>query len=81
MLREFEAELARLPCHKNGGEAAMLIAQRKLTMKQTRIITRITLATFALAVALAGALLLTGCASGHNGGNASDHSGHQGSCH
>ena len=48
-------------------------------MKSIRDLFKINMALIALAVALAGAILLTGCAS--SGGGAADHSAHQGSCH
>lgn len=60
----------------------MVIKQRqnlKPTMKPIRDLSKINFALIALAVALAGVIFLTGCAS--TGDGAADHSTHQGSCH
>lgn len=48
-------------------------------MKPIRDLSKINFALIALAVALAGVIFLTGCAS--TGDGAADHSTHQGSCH
>lgn len=50
-----------------------------MIMKPIQHLSKINFALIALAVALAGAIFLTGCAS--TGDAAADHSAHQGSCH
>jgi outer membrane murein-binding lipoprotein Lpp len=51
-------------------------------MKQPRILSRINLTVLALAALLAGTLLFAGCSTTDSSDTgASDHSGHQGSCH